>query len=263
MAALTLDALKSLLGVIEYSPSLVLWVRSLDFRSQLFISPTYTDIWGQKIDSLYEHPTSWNDYLYHSDYENVLTFCTKRMQFSDSKYQDKVLYRIKNTNNEIKYIKDIHFQLEDANQQIIAFAGLAQPIDERQWDEELKTNQSLESEHLREFNKFLSRILQDEKKIELQPKSTLSEPVKPPIIEYQGVAKDTKHPVILSRQEVGCLLQLMEGKSAKVTAAELNISSRTVEYHLNKVRQRMGCRSKLEIFKKIELKKIVRCEPLI
>jgi DNA-binding CsgD family transcriptional regulator len=51
----------------------------------------------------------------------------------------------------------------------------------------------------------------------------------------------------LTKREQECLQHLMSGKSAKISGDEMGISSRTVEFHINNIKAKIGCRTKLEV----------------
>lgn len=61
----------------------------------------------------------------------------------------------------------------------------------------------------------------------------------------------TGEKVSLTQRELDCLRCLQEGKSAKVSGAELFLSSRTVESHLQTLKKKLGCRTKYEILGKV------------
>ena len=54
-------------------------------------------------------------------------------------------------------------------------------------------------------------------------------------------------PVTLSCREKQCLELSVRGKSARLAALELGLSQRTVEEYLNKVKSKLGVRSKGEM----------------
>ncbi|MBI2785243.1 MAG: helix-turn-helix transcriptional regulator [Legionella longbeachae] len=59
--------------------------------------------------------------------------------------------------------------------------------------------------------------------------------------------KDSNVDIFLSPQQSRCLLLLSEGQSLKGIAHKLNISARTVETHLEKVRRMLGCSTGKEL----------------
>ncbi len=55
----------------------------------------------------------------------------------------------------------------------------------------------------------------------------------------------------ITKREKECLILLCQGKSAKCIAADLSISSRTAESHINNMRQKFDCRNTAELVSKI------------
>lgn len=71
---------------------------------------------------------------------------------------------------------------------------------------------------------------------------------------YLGLLKDLgmdqylHHAPILSPREKQCLRCLVEGKTAKETAALYQLSPRTVESHFEKIKQKLKCTNKRDLF---------------
>jgi DNA-binding CsgD family transcriptional regulator len=65
------------------------------------------------------------------------------------------------------------------------------------------------------------------------------------------ILNDGKNQVVFSKREYHCIQYLLKGYSAKSIAEKLDISSRTVEYHLDKLRHRMGCYNKSHLIDKL------------
>lgn len=61
------------------------------------------------------------------------------------------------------------------------------------------------------------------------------------------IHKDTHEPLFLSPQQIKCLSLISYGKSIKETAQAMNLSPRTVEHYLNRVRKILGCRNNKEL----------------
>lgn len=57
----------------------------------------------------------------------------------------------------------------------------------------------------------------------------------------------------ITRRELECLYYLSIGKSAKQTAAALEISQRTVEFHLKNLRNKTGARNRLHLLNTLSL----------
>ncbi|MBA3662014.1 MAG: PAS domain-containing protein [Gammaproteobacteria bacterium] len=52
---------------------------------------------------------------------------------------------------------------------------------------------------------------------------------------------------ILSKQQKYCLLYTIQGKSAKQIANQLGLSTRTIEFYLGLIKQKLACRNKAEL----------------
>lgn len=53
--------------------------------------------------------------------------------------------------------------------------------------------------------------------------------------------------ISLTKREYQCIFYLMDGLSAKQTAYNMNISTRTVECHLDNIRKKTNCRTKVDL----------------
>jgi len=59
--------------------------------------------------------------------------------------------------------------------------------------------------------------------------------------------------VSLTTQEKNCLSLYLAGKTAEDSATELGLSRRTVENHIDNIKDKLNCQYKKELFKKIDL----------
>ena len=55
----------------------------------------------------------------------------------------------------------------------------------------------------------------------------------------------------LTEKQIDCVILLIEGKSAKEIAKILDLSFRTVEGHLHKIKEKLNCNNKSELIKKL------------
>ncbi|MBS0350976.1 MAG: helix-turn-helix transcriptional regulator [Proteobacteria bacterium] len=53
--------------------------------------------------------------------------------------------------------------------------------------------------------------------------------------------------VYFTQREAECVMQVLSGKTMNQTGASLNLSPRTVEYYLNKIKKKLNCRKKQEV----------------
>ena len=118
----------------------VFWIRSPDYKKQIYISPVYEDIWGRSCESLYREPTKWLDYLIDEDRIRLQKSLTQRNPDVSPKQEFHEWYRIKRSDGEVRSIKDQSFPLYEDNR-LIGFGGIAQDITE----EKLKEKQIVEA----------------------------------------------------------------------------------------------------------------------
>lgn len=58
-------------------------------------------------------------------------------------------------------------------------------------------------------------------------------------------------PAGLSKREIECIYHLIRGMTAKQIAAELNLSSRTIEFYLERIKSKFGCKKKSDLIAKV------------
>ncbi|MBI2786895.1 MAG: hypothetical protein HYX60_11595 [Legionella longbeachae] len=67
---------------------------------------------------------------------------------------------------------------------------------------------------------------------------------------FQIINEIKKEEIHLSRRETQCIFFLLRGRSAKETASILNLSYKTVEDHIEKIKCKLNCSKKSELFDK-------------
>lgn len=103
----------------------VFWIRSADFKTQLYINPAYETIWGRTCHSLYQDPSSWVAAVFPEDKKDVLARFAAPPKVGDTyRYE----FRIVRPDQEIRWIEDIFFPLLDANHQCFGYAGIAKDV---------------------------------------------------------------------------------------------------------------------------------------
>jgi DNA-binding CsgD family transcriptional regulator len=80
-------------------------------------------------------------------------------------------------------------------------------------------------------------------------KKSLGGFIRSPLFENERCVlhKDTGRKIYLSQQQAVCLSFLFQGKSSKFIAYEMNLSQRTVEHYLERIRMVLGCRTSKEL----------------
>src|ERR1043166_10173234 len=74
----------------------VVWIRNPDYSKQIFLSAAYQTVWQRSCESLYEHPSVWDDYLVGDNKDAFVQLLRSRRPF-ESEFPNKnntVLYRI-------------------------------------------------------------------------------------------------------------------------------------------------------------------------
>lgn len=107
----------------------VFWVRDAYCTKQIYVSPSYEKIWGRSCESLYENPLSWVETLIEEDQKPSTTDMRLELlkeKGTDFKFED--IYRIRNKNGEIVWIKDTSFPITDEQNNFLGFAGIAEDV---------------------------------------------------------------------------------------------------------------------------------------
>ena|SRR3990167_5952894 len=239
----TTQNLAFILSQLE-SSSKVVWARNADYSRQLYISASYEKIWGRSCEQLYEHPLSWSETLAIDETKQVIERLKARHTNENTEY-----YRIHIPDGHLYWIKDICFHLFDQTGQKAIVAGVAEVISQSQWEKEQiqpdknaghPTNILVQSEIAAIFNKEL--------------KLTAKENVAPQQ-DSKNIIKLMHHASGLTAQltprETECLFYLSSGQSAKRIARTLAIAPRTVDVHIENIKRKLACRTRIELISKL------------
>lgn len=140
IAALDASSLSKYFYMLAEKSRDVLWVRSPDYKMQLYLSPAYEEIWGRTRQSLYEDPDSWINTVFPEDRELVKNSIDSI--FNNPAVEDTytISYRIMRPNEELRWIQETAFPLFDKNQQCFGYAGIAKDVTpEKKRVDELET----------------------------------------------------------------------------------------------------------------------------
>lgn len=224
----------------------VFWIRTPDYNQQIYLSPAFETVWGFSCRQLYEHPTHWNDHLIGENVPEFVDLLKARVKSEDNNPKNNtVLYRIRNANDRLVWIKDSHFFLLNKNNQLVAVAGIAQAISETQWCIELKhcCNPALSQVH---YEEDLLRILKTELNLSTsQADHAVLLNHDKDALPYITTKSGSR--ILLSKREIECLHHLIKGKAAKEIARQMDISPRTVELHISHIKNKMKCKTSLEL----------------
>jgi DNA-binding CsgD family transcriptional regulator len=205
------------------------WLRSMDYHDQLFISPSFNAMWQTQPEVIYQDPTYFDHSLITDDSDAFIRYCVNRHNEAEN---GKVIYQIKTEKGETKWIRDSFMNLCDPKGQSLAAGGIAMDIthqiDSLKYEKDQKVlyqqHDSLKSVYADQLKDSLN-VLIDHKPPE-QPKIT--------------------------RRERECFQLVRQGYTARQAADVLYISHRTVEKHLDNLRQKFGCKNNIELMAILE-----------
>lgn len=237
------QGLNSIFDAFFASRPVVFWIRSMDWYHQLYISKKYEDLWGHSTNQIYEHPLSWREYIAapsRKEQEKVWAKCMVNERC--------LVYAIHHPEKGLRWIRDANFPLYDVDNHLIAHAGIAEDITQELESNDIKVDKAVLDATINPEYKTLIEIIVRELKVMPHPDrpSGLShiQADKPLIISGRTTQ--------LSAREVECIQLLYEVGSAKHVAKELNISYRTVEKHIENIKQKLECRTQLELLTQLQ-----------
>lgn len=122
------------LGLAEYFYRLaeqsgdVFWIKSADYKKQIYISPAFESIWGVSCKSLYEDPSLWVSSMLPEDRERLHHDCLNRTAepLKTDIFEKK--YRIVRPDQSIRFIHDVSFALFDADGKCFGYAGTCRDV---------------------------------------------------------------------------------------------------------------------------------------
>lgn len=102
----------------------VFWLRNITEKKILYINPGFEKLWGISPQTLYQTPDAFFEPIHSADRDKV-HYAYKSL--AEVGYFD-IEYRIRNKNNELRWIHDRAFPIMDENGQIIKATGMALDI---------------------------------------------------------------------------------------------------------------------------------------
>lgn len=109
----------------------VFWITAPEGRRLIYVSPAFEKIWGHSCHSLYQSPRIWLDAILPEDRERVL-----RAEASQSRGEYDVIYRIRRSDGQIRWIHDRAYPVFNEQGQVYRIVGTAEDVTERELAEE-------------------------------------------------------------------------------------------------------------------------------
>lgn len=139
MKRVSIQRLNNLFAFLNDIDSVVMWMRDLTFRKQIYVSPNYDSVWGHSSEKLYNYPESFKETVFIED-RNIHQLATKTKSTVEkiNSLEDKIyLYRIQNLNSKLVHIKDWHYLFTDEDDNPLGYLGFAKNISAKEWHNEI------------------------------------------------------------------------------------------------------------------------------
>lgn len=256
MKKISIQSLNSLFNFIHEIPSMVLWIRDVTFNKQIYVSENYEKIWGHSLEKLYNFPQSFEETIiskdkkiYYDSLRDKININTNEKSEEDKTY----FWRVKQKNSKVIYAEDHHCLLINNENQPVGFVGFAKLISQKEW---LKCASNIKPEESKNNIADIKKNVFDILKKELQLYKKIASSDKSQPLDFISLIHLTalKSSARLTAQEIVCLSYLLQGMPSKHIALRMNLSIRTVEFHLENIRKKFNCRTKVQL-----ISKIMRC----
>lgn len=124
----------------------VFWMTDVTKKEMIYVSPAYEEIWGRKMQELYESPNEWLKAVHPEDRARIAQ-AAQTKQIS-GKYDE--VYRVVRPDGSIRWVEDRAFPIRDESGKVYRIVGLAEDITEqKQVLDALRENEARKSAIMR------------------------------------------------------------------------------------------------------------------
>lgn len=237
----TVQYLKNVFAPLNEYKDYVFWIRNHDMSRQIYVSAVYETIWSREEAILYEIPLIWLDYLAKKD--NTI-FMKKMQDRHICEYKDPqknlLLYQIDTPQQKTQHLRDECFRCESQTGEIY-IVGVSKRLPEMLWISQSRSSVISLDDSDKVIYEQLFKLLLQHFGIKRKSNIVLSS------AESLRLELVNTHKIKFSKRELECLYHLCKGKTAKQTASIMQLSPRTVETHLENIRNKAKCGNKLEV----------------
>ncbi|MBH8573654.1 PAS domain S-box protein [Nostocaceae cyanobacterium CENA369] len=110
----------------------VLWIANSQTGDNLYANPAYEKIWGRSLQSLRERPSSWIDAIHPEDRDRLMAKLAQHQHGESTSIE----YRILRPDGSIRWIWDRGFVMQEEQEKVYSYGGIAEDITERKQAEE-------------------------------------------------------------------------------------------------------------------------------
>lgn len=200
----------------QYSED-IYWLASADFTRCLHVTPSYEKMLGHPRKFIYKNIKIWDTYIVPIDLANHHPFIEmgKRIKQEGTEARYSETYRMIRRDGQIRSVLDRGHPVSDEHGQCIGVMGVAIDTTDTQIIHQLP---------IQSWSEF--------------PKSDCS--------RYYLRGRYQK--IYLTPREASCAFYLLQGKTAKQTAKILNLSHRTIEDVLDRIKNKFGLCYRADLF---------------
>ena len=252
----------------------VFWL--FDWRKQtvVYVSPAYEQIWGRRIQDLYDNYAEWSESVHPEDLVHARDSFERIVETGGGETRE---YRIIRPDGNVRWISDRGFAIYDKKGNIKRIAGIAEDTTERKkiqnalFENEKKLKK--QAENLKEVNTALKVLLEQREKEQTELKENLLVNIKKLIFPYiekmesKHLAEDIQVLVNIIKTNIEDIISpisntlaskyleltpaeiqtvdlIKQGKTSKEIAALLNVSPKAVSFHRGNIRKKLGLHNK-------------------
>ena len=217
---------KFVLNIINQMTQAVFWHANNNFTQQIYLSSSFEEIWGRPCNWMISNISNWYLTIYPEDTFTVNNTIQERILKKPD--CNVIMYRIVLPNNKIHYIREICCKTSNNT-----FVGFSENLTTSAW-EYLMDNINLLSDHST-FNVAIISLL----KILFSNNQILS-------TTHNKIQQNITH------RELECIKGLIQGSSSKKIAKIMQISPRTVDDYIEKIKKKFQCSSRLLLISKLK-----------
>jgi len=206
--------------------NMVLWAADETYSQSYYVSSNYPSIWKRDIVDIYSSLKIWGSYLAENKNDKVLKVLNTRDTPVNPNHTE--CYGFYLPDGEIQWCIDRCFHLNNFKNECVLVAGAALPVSQNQLSSKYKNN----------LSDLLDKVI-----IEYYYLLTQSENA----AHYNYTSSFIKALSQITKREKEVFEWLLHGLTSKQIAKRLKISIRTVETHINKLKNKFNAGSKSEL----------------